>query len=202
MVIPFAPSENTTPRAPSHPHYPTASQATNATFGSGSLFGYWLGSLFYGIDYHNYCNTFAWLDFAGRNRTGPPTTLRGFWASVICIFFFLPRLFLLPYLCALRWRWRYGRLRYGKMAQGNRCDEGYISTYIYVCIYRVDLCAGEVFSLPTVATAPTGGKKILSKRAQKLASVRKNVVRMKMMIPNMMGPMWRPDPSQQWHTRQ
>lgn len=72
------------------------------------------------------------------------------------------------------------------MAQGNRCDEGYISTYIYVCIYRVDLCAGEVFSLPTVATAPTGGEKILSKRAQKLASVRKNVVRMKMMIPNMM----------------
>lgn len=90
MVIPFAPSENTTPRAPSHPHYPTASQATNATFGSGSLFGYWLGSLFYGIDYHNYCNTFAWLDFAGRNRTGPPTTLRGFWASVICIFFSFP----------------------------------------------------------------------------------------------------------------
>lgn len=142
----------------------------------------------------------AWLCRQKQNRaTHHPSGLLSF---SDLHFFFLPRLFLLPYLCALRWRWRYGRLRYGKMAQGNRCDEGYISTYIYVCIYRVDLCAGEVFSLPTVATAPTGGKKILSKRAQKLASVRKNVVRMKMMIPNMMGPMWRPDPSQQWHTSQ
>lgn len=148
MVIPLAPprdhqaiqtqTQTQPPKRPaSNPHYPTASQATNATtFGSysgpGSVWGSsgsWFvlsGSrvrlrvrvswaLFYGIDYHNYCNTFAWLDSL---RLSIPTFPAGL-LSFSDLHFFFSSLQLFSFHIYVRLARDGDGDRYGEMAEGN-----------------------------------------------------------------------------------